>query len=76
MITRLLGYVAGVCAAAAPVLQPEDASLAGLQPGGVLTRRACTKKDLFKLGEEATRFKESRGAWALLENRLPQSQVW
>ena len=61
IFTRLLGYVAGVRAAADGCgLQPADASLAGLQPGGALTRRAYAKGKISKLGEEASRFKEKQ----------------
>ena len=61
LLTRLLGYVAGVCNAAdGSGSQQEDALLGGLQPGGLLTRRSYAKGKLSNLAKEALRFKEKQ----------------
>jgi hypothetical protein len=61
LLTRLLGYVAGVCNAAdGSGSQQADALLDGLQPGGVLTRRSYAKGKLSNLAKEALRFKEKQ----------------
>ena len=61
LLTRLLGYVAGVCNAAdGSGSQQEDALLGGLQPGGLLTRRSYAKGKLSNIAKEALRFKETQ----------------